>query len=346
MKRNYQSIELLFALLAGLLFFSCNKEKLPTNLENPTQAELQIYVSSGMNTFITPSGKYYIQTNSSLIRYNLASTSPIGGHDFNIGLAYGGSHMPCTRYFDGKIWYSSYDTIYVFPENFNAQDLPLRKIAFDTLYDGSPVFFAVDGYNIYTAGMFGDLYQSSLYDLWNPIYDTTVFIAKTSIHETDFTFGIPLESKNGYLLTDCNDGLMVVDTTTLDVKIIIERGVVRGVEWKGNTMFLLMFNQSSMSFYSYDMTDPTNPILLDASKYYGDEMCYSDSHECLYVQDGDKIRVIDVSDPSDFELVDIYNIDGLFYDDHLGSVEVYGDYIYMISGVEVSKKLVVYEIPD
>ena len=66
----------------------------------------------------------------------------------------------------------------------------------------------------------------------------------------------------------------------------------------------------------------------------------------LYVQQAEKIRVFDISDPASIQKKEVFSINGLFYNNLLGDMDIRGDYLYLTSGVEVTSGIVVFTIPQ
>lgn len=334
-----------------LILVSCHKEKIPSHLE---PLEVPEWHPVSYHTTMTESGNLIV-----LHQYQPGQTADL--RRFNLSNGSIGSDIKSTQtntpppspfsyyvYHDNYIWLRVNDTIYVIPENFQALELPARRIVISDQIQGN--FFTVDDDTIYGLGKdditLEKIFKADISDLWNPQYDTAVYFAHGIYESIPFETGTPQLVHNGYLLCSGGYGVSVVDTSDLTLSNYIGFGATLDFVVHNNLLYGLFRDQDGTHSAIFDVTDPANPRGIAGTRYHGNTMAFSKDKMKWLIQDENKVRVLDVSDPENVRLDNIYDINGLFYNNMVGSMEIYGDLLIMVSGVTASSGLIVCRLPD
>lgn len=345
------NLKLLLSITLMVILVSCHKEKLPSELE-PLEAPEWHPVS--YNTEMTESGnlivlhQYQPGQTADLRRFNLSGGSI--GSDIKSTQTSSPAPGPFSYfvYHNNYIWLRVDDTIYVIPENFQALELPERRIVISGQVQGN--FFTVTDNTIFGIGKddntLDKLFKADLSNLWDPQYDTAVFFTNGTYASIPYETGMPKQVHNGYLLCSGGYGVSVVDTSDLTLSNYIGFGATKDFIIHNNLLYGLFSDQDGTHSAIFDVTDPSNPRGIAGTRYNGETMAFSKDKMKWLIQDDYKVRVLDVSDPENVKLDNIYDINGLFYNNMIGSMEIYNDLLVLVSGVTASKGLIVCRLPD
>lgn len=324
------------------LFYSCGKEAFPEEIEwiaSPTEL---VYVNEDSYTVVTDDGVLVVMDRDKFISFmDLDNPNTLGQFFFSMMLPESGTlESPSFMFYhDNKLWFMGTDTLYVYPSKPTSSQ-PLRKIVFENIYQ--PRDFTLNSSTLYSIGK-TDIngvnvpFKADLSDLWNPIYDNSVYVATTSSYQgVSYEAIRPKFVHNGSVFSKSTYGITITDGNNLNVTNYIN---IPDCEFDlvGNYLFI----KSGKYIHLYDVADPLNPKLLDLKYHTIQNMAISKDLQKWFVTTGGKLRVFDISDPTTIKPDKIYSFDGLFYNNMLGSIEVYNDLIILTSGLAISKKLVI-----
>lgn len=327
--------------------YSCNKETFSTEIDWIVTPEEKMYVQDDYYSVITDDGVLVIMDRENKIRFmDVENQNTLGQFFFSISLPVVNpqEYFECMFYHDNKLWFIGADTLYVYPSRPTNQK-PLRKIVFENIYQ--PRYFALNSTTLYSTGKTSLAgihvpFKADLSDLWNPIYEDSVYYASTNSYQ-----GVPYESitprfvHNGSVFSNSEYGISITDANTLSVTNYINIPNCN-FELVGDYLFIT----EGGNIHIYDVVDPKNPKILDVKSYSGNNMAISKDLKKWLVYNGEKIRKFDISDPTDIKLEKVYTIEGQFHDGLLGSMEIHNDLIFLTSGVLVSKKLIIGRLKD
>ncbi len=335
-----------------ILLLSCSKEKIPNALENMTVMGVEgygVFTGVGDNTIITEDGYFYINSiQGGLLRVEL------NGYAYGQNLeVFNPPHNEPWKvvnssmiYNQGDIYYVADDSIFVYASNTTDFVNPKRIIR---LGAGEAMrMIDIEGNKLFATNNYFDVFTADLTGIDSAQYDTTVFIANYQSSEPTFGYHLILDYHNGYLFLESERGIDIVDVTDPSNATVIHTlggGSMAEFRIAGNYLYLVGSQVHGNNLQVYDITNPASPVLLTALPYTGQEMLIIPEKQQLYVQQAEKIRVFDISDPANINKVDVLSINGLFYNNFLGDMDVRGNYLYLTSGVEVTKGVVVFDLP-
>jgi hypothetical protein len=335
-----------------LLLVSCSKEKIPTALEDMTILDTkgyEIFTSVGDNSCITEDGFFIINSvQNGLVRFDLNSYSY--GSDFSVfnpphnEFWKGGGSM---LYHNDLIYYVREDSIFVYEpgtDSLNKPDRIIRIGAGETIR-----MIDVEGDKLYATDDYKNIYIADLTGIDSVKYDTTVFVASFNSSVATSNYQLILDYHNGYLFLESDRGIDIADVsdpTNTTIVATIGGGSMAEFRIDGNFLYLVGSQVHGDNLQVYDITNPADPNLLIALPYIGQEMLIIHERNELLVQQAEKIRVFDISDPKTIKKKAIYSINGLFYNNLLGDMEVRGNLLYLVSGVEVSSGIVAFSFPS
>lgn len=326
---------------------SCSKEAFPKEIDWIVGPEEPIYVLDDSYSVITDDGVLVVMDRDKFIRFmDLENQNTLGQFFFSMTLpdSYSQEFFSSMFYHDNKLWFMGTDTLYVYPSK-PTSPTPLRKIVFSNIY--KPREFTLNSTTVFAVGRITPEginvpFKADLSDLWNPIYDNTVYVASTNSYQ-----GVSYESirpkfvHNGSVFSKSEYGISITDENTQNITNYINIPDCK-FELVGNYLFII----GGKYIHIYNVEDPLNPQLLDLKFYQGSHMAFSDDLTKWFVYDMEKIRVFDISDPTNIKLEKIYSLKGFFYDGVIGSIEVHKDLIIFTSGLSISKKLIIGRITD
>lgn len=323
-----------------VLLSSCSKETFPKDIDWITSPENPIHVLDDSYSVVTDDGVLVVMDRDDNINFmDLENQSTLGQFFFTMKLP--GHESPVffssMFYFDNKLWFMGTDTLYVYPSK-PTSSKSLRKIVFENIY--KPKQFTLNSTTLYSTGLLTPdgiafPFKADLSDLWNPIYENSVFLATTESHQ-----GLPYESviprfvHNGSVFSKSVYGITILDANTLDVTNYINVTDCN-FELVGDYLFLT----GGAYIHIYDVSDPLNPKLLDLKFHTCLHMSIAKDLTKWYVSNGDRIRVFDITDPSNIKLEKIYSYKDVIYNYPLGSMEVHKDMVILSSAVSSYKKM-------
>lgn len=329
----------------------CNKEKVPTALENMTVLDTKgyyIFTGAGDNTCITDDGYFFINSSQhGLVRFDLNSYGY--GTDFSIfsppdNASFDGNAS--MLYHNGLVYFVRDDSIFAYEPSTDSLNKPDRIIR---LGAGESIrMIDIEGDKLYATDDYKNIYVADLTGIDSAKYDTTVFVAPFNSSVATPNYQLILDYHNGYLFMESDRGIDIADVSDPTNAVVIATiggGSMAEFRIDGNFLYLVGSQPHGDNLQVYDITNPAEPVLITAIPYLGQEMLIVPERNELFVQQAEKIRVFDISDPANISKKEIYSINGLFYNNFLGEMEVRGNLIYLISGVEVTSGILAFSFP-
>ena len=169
------------------------------------------------------------------------------------------------------------------------------------------------------------------------------------------TFAVPSSSgecHDSYISCNClfvgyGSKLHIIDIKDPEnlsqIAELVLTGDNRGITGKGNIVYVVTDDSSTTKLYSIDISDPTNPSILETFTTISDipnDLEIQGNLLYLVTDTTDKLHIIDVTDPTAMSILSSTNVPSPV------SVFLQGDYIYIITSGSTTVGLSVYDITD